>query len=521
MLIITTLVKFFKNVALPYEARIKPTIDELNKYVKRVKDRVELNNAYRLALVQHDLSALIASFDDNKRLQTHSHAVIAQLLQSMARDKARETEMLAKLEPEDNQLKGMITPQNPGPSATEMHVRALADHKLPFEHLKDCAMQSLQLEADESYQAIGLQHKPEVRSWLQSLESSLLWIDGFAHSPACKWTTEFSVDVMLKAEEQGNVVLFYFADVAMDVLEDSRVEHFALTKTVINSLTVQLLGRHPSLIKSQTAYLTPQHWAKARNDTKGAWDVFQHLLRLLADQGGMIYIILDSIDIANAVNKSSTNTVALLQRLSGLITSPTTMQRTNGSGTPLLTLKILVTSTSGTEHTVLFPHNAAASASPPPSHSIVRIPQTFGQYNVPRLPMHQRKPCMKRLVRLPDSDDEFGFKPSDSFDFSDGEDSDDLAFSSDEETYASASANKSEVVGVPVHSRKPCLNADWSHRMSSAKKGDIHGGSKTREMTSSSEELDFSDEEEAADLAKTKSSSSADDLEFSSSDDEN
>ncbi|KAL9632750.1 MAG: hypothetical protein Q9164_005123 [Protoblastenia rupestris] len=495
-------VKLFKNVALPYQARIKPTIDDLNKYVRRVKDRVDVNNTYRLAVMHNDISALITSLDNTKRLQVNSHAIVAQLLRGIAQDQAKGTDVSAMQGSGDSKLESKKRLTYPAPTALEAPMQTLPDYQLPFEHLKQCAVQSLQLEADHSYHAVDLQNKPEVKLWLESPESSLLWIDGSAHSRASKWTTEFSVDVMLKAEEQGSIVLFYFADIASDTFGEPSAKYFALTKTVINSFIVQLLRQHPSLVQTQSDQLTPQRWAKTRNSTKGAWDVLQHLLQSLINKGGIIYIILDGIDAMNAVNNSSNNLVALLRRMSALISS-STAQESNLSDPPLA-FKILITSISGTEHTVLFPPRASNG---PPSHSIVRIPQTFGQHNVPRIPIYQRKPCLKRLVRLPDSDEEFGFKPADSFEFSDEEGSEDLAFSSDEEAHNSAPSNDSKdgmQFGVSLNtSRVPSNTQDRLN---------------VRSTTLSSEELEFSDEE-AADATKDKRS--ADDMQFSSSDDGN
>ena len=488
-------------MALPYQARIKPIIDELNKYVRRIKDRVDVNNTYRLAVMQNDISALITSLDNTKRLQVNSHAIIAQLLRGIAQDQAKETDILAMQGSGDSKFESKKRLIYPAPTALAASVQTFPDHQLPFEHLKECAVQSLQLEADYSYHAIDLQNKPEVKTWLESPESSLLWIDGFAHSRASKWTTEFSVDVMLKAEEQGSIVLFYFGDIATDKFKEPSPEYFALTKAVINSFIAQLLRQHPSLVQAQNDWLTPQRWARTRDSTGGAWDVLQHLLQSLPNEPGIIYIILDSIDAMSAVSNSPNNLVALLQRMSALTTS-SPAQESNLSS-PLLAFKILITSVSGTEHTVLFPPCASNRHL---SHSIVRVPQTFGQHNVPRIPIHQRKHCLKRLVRLPDSDEEFGFKPADSFEFSDEEGSETLAFSSDDEAHNSAPTNDSKrgmQSGVSLTAGQEPSNTQ--DRLN------------VRSTTMSSEELEFSDEETAG---ATRHEPSADDMQFSSSDDE-
>ncbi|KAG8528827.1 uncharacterized protein KY384_006516 [Bacidia gigantensis] len=441
VLIYSTPVKFFKNVALPYQARIKPTIDELNKYSKRVKDRVDVNNTYRLAVMQNDISALITSLDDTKRLQISSHTTIAQLLRAIAQEQTKKEDVGKVQSSGDSQPKSQKRLTYSAPLSLDEPMQALPDHQPPLEHLKQCAVQSLQLEVDNSYNALALQDKPEVKSWLKSRESTLLWIDGFAHARASKWTTEFSVDVMLKAKEQGSIVLFYFADIAAETYGDPSATYFALTKTIINSFVAQLLLQYPSLVQAQRDWLTAQRWAHARDSTKGAWAVLQHLLHSLANKRGILYIMLDSIDALDADNSRSNNLAALLRRMSALVTlSPA---RGSGLSGSRLALKILITTTSGTKHTVLFPSTASCG---PHSHTLIRVPQTFGQHNIPRVPAHQHKPRLKRLVRLPDSDEEFGFKAADSFEFSDEEGSEDMAFSSDEEVNNESPKHDSHLV---------------------------------------------------------------------------
>lgn len=410
------LVKFFKNVALPYEARIKPTIDELNNHMRKIKERVDVHNTHRLAAVQYDISALVGILDNTRRLQVDSYAAVAQLLQGIALDQKKEVDQ--RIEPTPDDISARIRDATSSISSIPKEssgtsLETFPNLQLTFEHLKDCAVQSVRLEADHSYHAFDLPNKPEVKAWLRSKESALLWIDGFANSRASKWTTEFSVDVLLGTERQSSTVLFYFGDIAANDVAEPDSAYLASPKAIIHSFIVQLLRQHAGLAGNGTDQLTPERWTEARRSTKAAWNLLNYLLQSLAAEANVVYLIIDSVDSLSAVNDNSGSLQPFLRRLSALVTSPPSGESPRSH--PPLAVKILLTSVAGSPHSFLFPPTDAASVLP--SHSIVRIPQTFGQHNVASGPAHLRKPSAKRLVRLPDSDDEFGLKPADSFGF--------------------------------------------------------------------------------------------------------
>lgn len=501
-----TSVKFFKNVALPYEARIKPTVDKLNEHMRKVKERVDVHNTHRLAAMQYDISALINFLDDSRRLQVDSHAIIAQLLHGIASDKTKETDQSIEPTPSDAypRIKDSMSSTSSIPKAdSNASMPTLPDGLLNFEHLKDYAIQSIQLEANYSYLALDLHNKAEVKAWLSSNESSLLWIDGFANSRASKWTTEFSVDVLLGTERQRSTALFYFGDIATNDVEKPSSGYLASPKAIIHSFLIQLLRQHAHLAENEADWPTPQRWTEARRSTKAAWNLLHYLLQSLSTEGSIVYIILDSIDVLSTINDHSSDLQPFLRRLSALVTSSPS-SGTAGSNA-FLTVKILLTSVTGSVHPLLFPPNAVGSL---PSHSIVHIPQTFGQHNVASPPVHLRKPSAKRLVRLPDSDDEFGLKPADSFGFSDDEEGEDFVFSSDEESGSSQGVNeREEEVGRDIH-----VQNRMAQRLScKVNRTTVRSGSR------SSEELDFSENE--ADNA-LKGKRNTDDILFSSSSEE-
>ena len=491
-------------MALPYEARIKPTIDELNNYMKKVKERVDVHNTHRLAAVQYDVSTLIGVLDDHRRLQVDSHAIITRLLQGIASDKIKEIDHPVELAPNDTYERIKDSASCPVSNSKQRSISplpTLSNLQLTFDHLKDSAIQTVQLEAHHSYLALDLPNKPEVQAWLRSQKSALLWIDGFANPHASKWTTEFSVDVLLGAERQNSTVLFYFGDIATDDVAEVSSSYLASSKAIIHSFIVQLLRQHPSLVGNDTSGLTPERWAEARRSTRAAWTLFHYLLESLSAIAGIIYLIIDSVDALSSVHNHLHNLESLLRRLSILVTSSPSGK--NKEPNTCFIIKVLLTSVAGNAHSLLFPSTVASLS---PSHYIAHIPQTFTQHNVAFAPGHLRKPSAKRLVRLPDSDDEFGLRPADSFGFSDDEEDGSLVFSSEEEMDNNSQGiddGRKEAVGE-ICTRDTI--AQYSPRKIN--------GETVRSNSGSSEELDFSDDERDD---AVKGRRVADDIQFSSS----
>ena len=493
-------------MALPYEARIKPTIDELNNYMKKVKERVDVHNTHRLAVMQYDISTLIGVLDDHRRLQVDSHAIVTRLLQGIASDKVKEMDHSVEPTPSDTHARtkdNASCPVSNSKEGSSTPLPTLSNLQLTFDHLKDSAIQTVQLEPHHSYLALDLPNKPEVQAWLRSKESALLWIDGFANSRASKWTTEFSVDVLLGAERQNSTVLFYFSDIATDDVAEASSSYLASPKAIIHSFIVQLLRQHASLAENNTGWLTPERWTDARRSTRAAWTLLHYLLELLSAEARIIYLIIDSVDALSSVHNHSYNLEPFLRRLSDLVTS--SLSGENKEPNTCLVIKVLLTSVAGSAHSLLFP---PTEASPSPSHYIVHMPQTFGQHNVAFAPNHLRKPSAKRLVRLPDSDDEFGLKPADSFEFSDDEEYRNLVFSSEEEMDNSQGVDD----GRKEAGKEVCMR----DRMAQHSPRKMNGKS-VRSNSGSSKELDFS-EDERDDAVEGRRD--ADDIQFSSSSEE-
>ena len=459
----------------------------MNVYIGKIKERVDVHNTHRLATLQFDFSALIGILDEHKRLQTNSHATIAEMLRGIASDQVKKSDY-EKIAPVSRTF--AVEDQAAGTSVipTNSFVQTLPDQQHTLAHAQESAIHSLRLEAKDSYFALDLPNRPEVMLWLNSTSPRLLWIDGFATQGHCNWTTEFSIDVLLKTEQSKSMALFYFGEVVANAKDEDVAGYLSSSKAIVHSFLAQLLRKH-AWLPENVAYM--QRWTEARDSVQAAWNLLQDLLQAFLAKDEVVYIIIDSIDALCSSSSRLSRMKPFLSRLSSLISSSAGAKGDGpGSG---LTFKILITSVTGNAYSLLFPYDTAEA---PTSHTLLRIPQTFGQYNVATAPSHIQRPRPKRLVRLPDSDEEFGLKGADSFGFSDDEERD-LVFSSDEEA-------------VNNH----CIRQTQTQVLQSSANG------KHSVRSESSEELEFSENESYETGEAMKSKGGADDIEFSS-DEEN
>ena len=494
----SSLVKFFKNVALPYEARIKPTIDELNKCMTRVKERVDVHNTHAIAGIQYTLNALIDGLVGEKKLQVDAYATIGPLLQGFASDQRRLLDMAdeqAKVRAIGNNI------QSHPKASSAMLLADFQDLTTVSDQVKQCAIQSMHLEARYSYLALNLLDMVEVKTWLESDDSTLLWVNGFAYPQAGKWTTEFSIDVMLAVEQRSSIALFYFADVAADEILGSASNYLTSPKAIIHSFIVQLLRRLGDSAPLHSDWTTPKRWEEVCNTTEAAWKFLVFLLHSLSPSHTIVYFVLDSVDVLFNTSKQKHGLSSLLSRLSTLVTSSSSKGGTEECELPVT--KVLCTAVGGREYTILFPVEATTS---PISHFIAHVPHTFGHHKTLPSPRHLRKPRTRRLVRLPDSDDEFGFKPADSFEFSD---EDELDLGSDEK--------ETDLSEKEVRIKKERDTENSNTRGKGSQRSGL-GLEKVGGLDSdSSEELEFSDKDSSNIIQREHV---ADELQFSSEEDD-
>ena len=466
----------------------------------RVKERVDVHNTHSIAGTQYGINTLIDALVGDKKLQVDRYAIIGHLLKGIASDQRRLLDMA------DEQAKATATAniQHRPKASSAMLLADFQDLKTVSDQVKQCAIQSMHLEARYSYIALNLLQKSEVKAWLESDKSALLWINGFAYPHISKWTSEFSIDVLLAVEQRSSIALFYFADVATDDASESAADYLTSPKAMIHSFIVQLLRRLGDSAPLYSKWTMAERWAEIRRSTETAWKFLIFLLQSLSQSRAIIYFLLDSVDALFSSSKQTRGLSSLLSRLSTLVTSSASKKGAGEGELPVI--KVLCTSVTGKAYTVLFPAEVEAFLT---SHFIAHVPHTFNHHKTPLASRHLRKPRTRRLVRLPDSDDEFGFKPADSFNFSEDESEPDLG--SDE---GDADGDGQQTCVTKARSAVDSKMQDLGGQRTGLgiEKKEVKGLD-----SESSEELEFSDKE-PANIFRTKYV--ADDLRFSSSEDE-
>ena len=356
-------------------------------------------------------------------------------------------------------------------------------------------MESRRLGACYSHAVLGLETRPEVKEWIRCRYSRLLWIDGYQDSQQAKWTTEFAADVMLAAENSRSAVLYYFGDLANNVLETEQAFYLSSPRAIIHSFILQMIQQYPLLLKQESQLFKRANFEAARRSLKSAWVLFMHTVSYLPTDS-IVYLIFDSADTVADLTAHQREFKSLLRKISRLASSR--------EDSP--TFKVLITSVTSSASEELFstPGEDRVNATKL-SHGgiILRIPQTFGQTNVVQPASHLRKRVPQRLVRLPDSDEEFGMRPVNSFDFSDDE-HESIAFSSDDAT--------DEDEARPSKAKRVTTEQTVDASFSALQQGRDSG------QDGSSSDMTFSDGEDTKGKARAISRSNTIDIEFSSDD---
>ena len=311
---------------------------------------------------------------------------------------------------------GLLTKHNLEVYKDEFTIKAkLFPELLPStSHLEHTWVACKRLEAHHSYDAINLSARAEIKAWMRSEHSILLWIDGYSESYMAKWTTEFSVDVLLAAKEADATVVYYFGDLASEDFEESLTAYLSSPRAVLHSFIIQLVQQHQDIVKRHPEWFTRTIFESARRSMRTAWAILSKLISHLPSSSTPLYVIVDSIDTTAELSHNSREFGSLLRKISRLVSAQTPQP-----------IKVLLSSVT---NNIVRRHIQTS-----PTHIILRIPQTFGKSNTVKAPPHLQRRAPKPMVRLPDSDEEFGMKPEDIFSFSDEDDKDSFDFSSSSE----------------------------------------------------------------------------------------
>ncbi|KAM0796207.1 hypothetical protein BDR22DRAFT_893540 [Usnea florida] len=145
----------------------------------------------------------------------------------------------------------------------------------------------------ETIGATNLHQREEVRAWIESIQSELLWIDGFAKVGSLDWTTNFCLEVEDAAKPIKTItVLSYYCSGQANTTLSSRPE------TILQSFIFQLISRHRQMftwIACREFCLTRFRFQEARESSTKLWALFYDCLRIAGPE--CLYVTLDNIDV--------------------------------------------------------------------------------------------------------------------------------------------------------------------------------------------------------------------------------
>ncbi|KAH7379760.1 hypothetical protein BKA64DRAFT_686284 [Cadophora sp. MPI-SDFR-AT-0126] len=408
------LVKFFKTVFSSYETRIKPTIDNLNDYIEKIRTSAEVNRSIGIYNIQAGnlmLQNLMAAFGQNMQLQVQESAEFRNFMrQYITTEQSRRTSI-------DNKLRSrkLIDKAVFQDSATLR--KSLFPELLDVEEsFKKDASRSRRMPKSTSYIDLGILDKPEITVWLKLEESSLLWIDGFATPSTLKWTTELAVDITLAGDREGYTVLFYFCDISSPCQGNDEGLRLGSQFSMLHSFIIQIIQQHPSIVARKHEYFNVEAFQAAKVNLKNTLTIFREALKALSEHT-TVCIIIDSLDNIRGAKERSPRLQFILEKLSEIVVTPRD-----------IVVKIIITSVTSNIHELIIPD----VDNPPPHHHLLRIPRSLENAHTIRQPSHLSRRIPRQLVRIPDETLEFGMMPEDGFELSDGDDEDESDMSQDD-----------------------------------------------------------------------------------------
>ncbi|KAI9764201.1 MAG: hypothetical protein M1840_008591 [Geoglossum simile] len=390
------LVRLGKSIASPWETRVQPHIQQLDKHVKDVQLRVKMHDSARISQLHNGFQHFI---------QTYMSALEYERTEKVEAEKRNIWRRLGHdpysmvvypprselFKPPDFGIKRELFPELPDINGPPRSL-VIRNRKLP---------EAL------SFRAIGLQNNAKVKSWIAAEHSSLLWIDGYQNRGPLNWTTSFAIDLLLAGKYSYDyTMLYYFCGCSSSGLADIEPAH---PRSIVHSFMLQLLVMHSyRLRRKRPEIFHYMAFELARNSLSKSWFLFTLCLESLR-QGTIIYVIVDSIDsmlTSPTVNKAFSDLVGNISQL---------LDNTSHI------VKVLFTSVTSTASEGLFPVGDEVGPEEDLSKfNVVRIPRLLGRNRDPYLPrLRPRTP--QPMVRLPDSDPEFGLAHRDTFSSEDSE----------------------------------------------------------------------------------------------------
>ena len=150
----------------------------------------------------------------------------------------------------------------------------------------------LEHDRHESIVSINLHQREEVRAWIGSTQSELLWIDGFAETGKSDWTTKFCLEVEDAAKPVETITVLSY-----NCSEQANSSLSSRPHTILHSFIFQLIGRHRRMFTWEACRnfgLTRFRFQGAIESSTKLWALFHDCLRIAKPP--CLYVTLDNID---------------------------------------------------------------------------------------------------------------------------------------------------------------------------------------------------------------------------------
>jgi hypothetical protein len=138
-------------------------------------------------------------------------------------------------------------------------------------------------------QIMGLLRNPDVRDWLQTSMSSLLWVNTCRRSGLTDWATTFSTRMVKYAEKVDNMTVLYHL-----CGNHPRSQPISTAAVLVQSLIMQVIQQHHKKFIRKAFPFTLEHFQDVENDMEELWALFCSCCA--ESRAPCMWIVVDHID---------------------------------------------------------------------------------------------------------------------------------------------------------------------------------------------------------------------------------
>lgn len=142
----------------------------------------------------------------------------------------------------------------------------------------------------------NLRRNEEVLSWIESVDSGLLWIDGHREGTKLDWTTNFSLEVESLTSQDKAITALYFFCGEYDIPEAMNTPVH-----VLQSFIFQLIQQNKGCFASKVCFekgLKTERFSDAARSFRDLWLLLIDCLEIVRPR--CVYIIVNNIDSLHA-----------------------------------------------------------------------------------------------------------------------------------------------------------------------------------------------------------------------------